>query len=494
MNKNGTGSDRIAITGIGLVTSLGLSAPSSLAAIRSGIANFSEHETVTVYGNEYGTELTGARIARLPEHAVRRHLHGADRAVALLAPTIRECTSGLPQSLLEKAMWRLDNRTAPDNRNLINLLKASVRDLPVPAIRPKDVVDSFLGRCLFFENIIQATADLRSGTAPIVIVGCVDSLCDAPLLKKLSDANRVKSGTNPEGLVAGEAAGVFLLELESQAIRRNAGILAYISAWGCGAEPHPWTGKAPSIATGLRNAFDESFSVLPGKGEEIDLVIADLNGERARAHEWAITAARIFPPDEKVRELKHPADCTGDCGAAMGAVLLATAIDIMSGALPPTNIALATSDDAGARRILCLQKANSSGIDAMVPDGYKKSPAVVPAVIEQHSDDASFLWLTRQILMKAPHITLQDLKQHDERIEANLDGLHYADEAGWEIPKKSLRHWNAGAYLRRLFWLLKAATETALPICSTLQALTFIYTRALSPPLAGCLLTSPNPT
>lgn len=266
----------------------------------------------------------------------------------------------------------------------------------------------------------------------------------------------MKSGTNPEGLVAGEAAGVFLLELESHAIRRNAGILAYISAWGRDAEPHPWTGKAPSVARGLRNAFEETFSVLPGKGEEIDMVIADLNGERARANEWAITAARTFPIDDKVRELKHPADCTGDCGAAMGAVLLATAIDIMSGALPPATIALATSDDDGARRILCLQAGNYSGINALAPDEYEKSPAVVPAVIEQHSDDASFLWLIRAGLIKAPHTALQDLKRHDERIEANLDGLCRAGEAGWEISRKSLRHGDAGAYFTTSFLAFKS--------------------------------------
>ncbi|HBG04891.1 MAG: hypothetical protein A2075_01820 [Geobacteraceae bacterium GWC2_58_44] len=184
MNKNQTGVERIAITGIGLVTSLGLSAPSSLAAIRSGIANFSEHETVTVNGNEYGTELSGAKIARLPEHAVGRHVHGADRAVALLAPAIRECTDGLLQGFLDKALWLLDSRIEPDSGNMINLLKTSVPELPVPAIRANDVVDSALGRCLFFENIIQATADLRNGTAPMVIIGCVDSLCDAPSLRR----------------------------------------------------------------------------------------------------------------------------------------------------------------------------------------------------------------------------------------------------------------------------------------------------------------------
>jgi 3-oxoacyl-[acyl-carrier-protein] synthase-1 len=320
MENQKTNIDRIAITGIGLVTSLGLSAPSSLAAIRSGIANFIEHETVLVNGNEYGTELCGAIIARLPEQVVSRRVHGADRAVALLAPAIRECTDGLPHSMLENAHWRMDSSIESGNGNFTENLRTELRALPFPAQRANAPAASALGRCLFFENIIQAITDLRTGACQMALVGCVDSLCESSTLDKLAEEDRLKSGTNPEGIVAGEAAGVVLLELESHARKRNAAIHAYINAWGQSAEPNPWTGTTPSTAKGLTSAFHEAFAQLPGKGEEIDMVIADLNGERARAHEWAFTSGRIFPVDAKARELMHPADCTGDCGAARGRV------------------------------------------------------------------------------------------------------------------------------------------------------------------------------
>ena len=332
------------------MTSLGLSAPSSLAAIRSGIANFIEHETVLVNGNEYGTELNGAIIARLPEQVVSRRVHGADRAVALLAPAIRECTDGLSHSMLENAHWRMDSSIESGNGNFTESLKTELHDLPFPALRANVPAASALGRCLFFENIIQAIADLRNGTCQMALVGSVDSLCESSVLDKLAEEDRLKSGTNPEGIVAGEAAGVIALELESHARRRNAPVHAYVNAWGRGVEPNPWTGTFPSTGKGLTSAFHEAFAQLPGKGEEIDMVIADLNGERARAHEWGFTSGRIFPVDDKTRELMHPADCTGDCGAALGTVLLATAVNLMSGALPPLNIALSTSDDDGARR------------------------------------------------------------------------------------------------------------------------------------------------
>ena len=460
MENKPTNADRIAITGIGLVTSLGCSAPSSLAAIRSGIANFSGHETVMVNGDADGTELSGAKIARLPEHVVSRHVCGPDRAVALLAPAIRECTAGLPHNMLTRAHWRIDSLIDPGNGDFTARLIAEMHDLPMPALQLTSPAAAALGRCLFFENLIQAAADLRSGTCQLALVGCVDSLCDTTILEKLFDANRLKSATNPEGIIAGEAAGVVLLELESHARSRNAAIHAFISAWGRGIEPHPWTGTFPSTAQGLTGAFHEAFGQLPGKGAEIGLVIADLNGERSRAHEWGFTAGRIFPIDNKTRGLAHPADCVGDCGAAMGAVLLATATALMSGAVPPPNIALATSDEGEARRILCLEKGDHrDDHDALIRNEHSKRVTVLPDVVEQHNDDAPFLWLLRNRLAKAPHRGLYDLARHDERIQAHLDGLLLAGETGSEMCKDALRQGSAGEYFVASFLAFKIGDE-----------------------------------
>lgn len=459
MQNNNSDIDRIAITGMGLVTSLGLSAPSSSAAIRSGIASFYEHETVMVNGDEYGTELYGARVARLPEHVVSRRVSGADRAVALLAPAIRECISELPPNMLEQARWRIESSIKPGDFNFTDILKTKLHDLPIPALHINDTTDSALGRCLFFENIIQAIADLRNGTCQMALVGCVDSLCEPTVLNNLADADRLKSGTNPEGFIAGEAAGVILLELESHARSRNAGIHAYISSWGRGNEPHPWSGLTPSIAKGLTNAFHEAFAQLPGQGAEIDMVLADLNGERARAHEWGFTTGRIFPIDDKTRGLKHPADCAGDCGAAMGAVLLASAMDLMSGALPPTNIALSTSDDGGARRVLCLEKGDNLDKDAIIRSEQNKWLTVLPNVIKRHNDEVPFLWLMRNRMAKAPHIGLFELIRHEERIEANLDGLRLAGEVGWELCIEALPQGSAGEYFTASLLAFKSGDE-----------------------------------
>jgi uncharacterized protein (TIGR02270 family) len=66
------------------------------------------------------------------------------------------------------------------------------------------------------------------------------------------------------------------------------------------------------------------------------------------------------------------------------------------------------------------------------------NPAVIQAVIEQHAEDAGFLWLVRDAAVHAPHYDLTDLTHLDARVDAQIDGLRIAGEAGWEICKGAL--------------------------------------------------------
>jgi uncharacterized protein (TIGR02270 family) len=65
-------------------------------------------------------------------------------------------------------------------------------------------------------------------------------------------------------------------------------------------------------------------------------------------------------------------------------------------------------------------------------------PAVIPVVIEQHAEEAGFLWLLRDAAVYGPHYNLADLAHLDDRVEAHIDGLRIAGEAGWEIGKEAL--------------------------------------------------------
>lgn len=441
--KNDTApSDRIVITAIGLTTSLGLDTARSLAAIRGVVANFSEHETVMVNGDAYGTELSGAKIARLPENTLSRQICGTHRAAALLKPALEDCLLGLPETLLSNIRLRWSTRAEMINDDFPAALQSLLENWQGFELLQTEPVVAGLGRCQFFEDVIEAMADLRAGTCQGVLVACVDSLCDTPHLEQLFEEGRLKSGSDPEGIVAGEGAGAFLLELESRAKARNAPVYAYLHAGGKGFESTGDRGSAPANGKELSKAFREAFSQLSGGGTEIDMVLVDLNGEGARAYEWGCTEGRVFSSRDTPPDLKHPADCAGDCGMAMGAVLLGAAAGFMSGTLPVRHVALSTADEKGARRVLCLEKGPSLIQQTKAFRNRNNPPAPFPMVIDQHYDEAAFLWQARRHLTTAPHFSLQDLARHDDRFEAHLEGLRLAGETGWELCQRNLeRQW-----------------------------------------------------
>ncbi|MCS6326169.1 MAG: TIGR02270 family protein [Nitrospira sp.] len=63
---------------------------------------------------------------------------------------------------------------------------------------------------------------------------------------------------------------------------------------------------------------------------------------------------------------------------------------------------------------------------------------IIDNIIQQHAEEAAFLWLLRTNAVRAPHYALKDLAKLDERVEAHLDGLRVAGESGWELCKTAL--------------------------------------------------------
>ena len=64
--------------------------------------------------------------------------------------------------------------------------------------------------------------------------------------------------------------------------------------------------------------------------------------------------------------------------------------------------------------------------------------ATIPRVITRHTaQEAAFLWLLRDGAV-APHYKLRDLANLDQRVEAHIDGLRIAGDAGWELVAEQL--------------------------------------------------------
>lgn len=63
---------------------------------------------------------------------------------------------------------------------------------------------------------------------------------------------------------------------------------------------------------------------------------------------------------------------------------------------------------------------------------------VLVEIVEQHAEEAAFLWILRAEAIRAPNHDLATLAELDERIDAHLDGLRVAGAHGWEACREQL--------------------------------------------------------
>ncbi|RWL17618.1 TIGR02270 family protein [Mesorhizobium sp.] len=65
------------------------------------------------------------------------------------------------------------------------------------------------------------------------------------------------------------------------------------------------------------------------------------------------------------------------------------------------------------------------------------SRRVIEHIVEQHAEDAAFLWLQRDRAVDAPDQYLKNLSRLDDRLEAHIDGLRVSDEWGWQVAERA---------------------------------------------------------
>lgn len=68
----------------------------------------------------------------------------------------------------------------------------------------------------------------------------------------------------------------------------------------------------------------------------------------------------------------------------------------------------------------------------------------IESIVAQHAEESAALRHSRSTLVRAPHITLRQLRRHDDRIAAHLDGLVVAGPYGLETCARAMEHPGTG--------------------------------------------------
>jgi 3-oxoacyl-[acyl-carrier-protein] synthase-1 len=192
----------------------------------------------------------------------------------------------------------------------------------VPLDRERSVVVP-KGRASALLALERALETLQANPSGVVVVGGVDTYLDLRLLATLDAEKRLLGPRVMDGFIPGEGASFYLVSRDSTSKERTGeGVVVHGAASSM--DPGHRTGNAPARGEGLALALDtlrQQTSSLP----PIGTTFAGFNGENFEAKLWGVARLRHDNYFSKQMLIDHPADKFGDCGAAMGAILISLA-------------------------------------------------------------------------------------------------------------------------------------------------------------------------
>ena len=159
-----------------------------------------------------------------------------------------------------------------------------------------------------------------------------------------------------DGFIPGEGAAFLLLAQSSNVGGVKGGPLANIVAASTGFEAGHRYSEEPYKGDGLADTFAELFAD-SDESNKIKTVYAGLNGENFSSKEWGVTFLRNTEHFEENHQFEHPADCFGDTGAALGAMMTGLAAIGLAKDKTDGPCCVWCSSDYGQRAAVILDKA-----------------------------------------------------------------------------------------------------------------------------------------
>jgi 3-oxoacyl-[acyl-carrier-protein] synthase-1 len=326
----------VALLSTGLVTSVGLSAPASCAAIRAKLTQPSE----TRFSDSAGNWIMC--------HAVplEQSWRGLKRLAAMAALSIDECLagtareewSGIPLLLCVAELDRPGRLAGLDDQ----LFTAVQDELGVRFAANSSIVAH--GRASAAVAMAAASRLLAQGSCSRVLIAATDSLLLGPTLTTYEQADRLLTDSNSNGFMPGEGAGAVLVgRADGAPGLRCIGI-------GFGIEQAHIHSGEPLRADGLSTAIRNALSNAERDMYDMDWRMTDLSGEQYYFKEAALALSRVLRRRKETFDIWHPAESTGETGAVAGLAMLAVAdAACRKGYSPGHHIVAHMAADGGQR-------------------------------------------------------------------------------------------------------------------------------------------------
>lgn len=364
-----------AVTAVGMATSLGLDSVDSCAGARAGLVRMGEIPTVNaVVDPSFAKETLGldgippfvghmvpvvaagyCGLAKLLtvskpalEELVRRSAlssGGSDRTGLLvtLSDGYFQRNFGEPEEDFDESdSPSFDQEWAEIVRQFPHRL-CSDNALAIPERFRLAVAG---GRVGLIDLLRRAAVAIRGGHIDRCIIGGVESCIEPSALRAYAAAGVLKTGTNPVGFLAGEAAAYFLIEAAPDHCRDDC---VCVGATSEGTDfPYFQQDRVPGGRGIARTIADVLASDRP---EWPRLILSDLNGTETRAADWGsalvLLRAEFGDPDFQVW---LPAASFGETGAAAGPIAIGMAVRASCRHYAPGRRALVTLSSEDGRR------------------------------------------------------------------------------------------------------------------------------------------------
>jgi 3-oxoacyl-[acyl-carrier-protein] synthase I len=335
-----------AVLSAGVVSSVGLTAAATCAAVRCKLSNPSPtgfvHAGKPVMGHQAPLD---------------RPWRGLEKLATMGAMAAEEALAGVPSGerqriplLLCVAETERPGRITGVDDALLDMLQRSMRCKFSASSR---ILPN--GRMGVPMALSLARTVIEQGSAPRVLILAVDSLLTANTIAHLARNDRLLTDDNSNGFMPGEGAGAVLVGPAPAGTTHLlclglgfAGERAYLDS------QHPLRGEG--LAAAVKGALADAGAHI----DEVICRITDLSGEQYYFKEASLALSRTLRKGRENPELWHPAESVGEVGAASGAICLAVAnAALLKQYMPPGGtVLLHFSNDAGERAAILAARGD----------------------------------------------------------------------------------------------------------------------------------------
>lgn len=323
------------IVAVGMVTAVGLDAPSSCAAMRAGIDGFGETR-FTIPGGDW---LIGAPVP-LPRAWV-----GEKRMAHLAGGAICEVFDAMPDARGRTALMLCvaeEGRPGRPVRDYALLLSRIADIVEVEAHSRSRVIAH--GRPSGIVALDHARRLLAADEAEYVMLVGVDSYLTPHTVTHYLNERRLLTNDNPNGFIAGEAAAAVLCAKPGRGSFGLYGIgLARENAFIYNPQDLPLRGE------GMISAYRAALKEAGAQMHQVGYRIADLIGEHYWFKQSTLAVSRVTRIVREFMDIWSPTESVGNVGAAVVPLMLGMAYTAAyKGYAGGNSVLIEASSDAGA--------------------------------------------------------------------------------------------------------------------------------------------------